>query len=852
MSNQAISIDDIKDLIRDHEVEPRLAKSIINYVMHEKPTMEKKTALSQILIHKINNPTLSIAEMVESMNNILSQEPWKSHDDSFLLLSIALAFVSTGRNDLDTYQDFIDNFAFYENPGFENYPDYVKLLRVPYVYSKNEIPVLKRIAEYMYKKDDEHVIQKMIGNRIYNGNDENLIEKRWFQVYMVYIVRDAVKRGKLEDKDIDKYRSEYKNIFEKCVNSLMSIRPGPSVFVDAKDLLTPRDYIEYMYKKKWYKYSGLQLTNAEKEAEIDDFLYIDYQTPGELEKLFDLKKPCNTYLMYIGEYHGKTRVQNFGFDPRFGYGEVQLPFDVALVSEEPPILPTHLYKIAPTWGIPNVVDDLYDSIAAVEMNYNKMAVCMQILENRPITGYVPKVNARLYLAYKINNSKNFMTIRILYGNLNSIAMGMRKSLNDQLFIEYMNKIIKLRKYIFGVESAPNVKEYPSDIRRPYESSPLWKSFMSLSEHQEIEPRKYVLPMSYKSLVCSCYYNPDKDAYYYYRYLIKWNTIYASAFITTYDGILDVSYAREIEKMGIRLLADPNFNTIIDEYTSIFDVDFRATCMNIIMKHPELDENDLFDKLYKNRIRVDRVDIRLMEKLIYKVHPDLYENITRRMSDEIRKQRLVEKLNKAHLANYIVFEDEYNANVLSSHEINTFCTFVIYCHMWISYLSANRIKRPMNSKRRQLFTNISIAYNKIVPNGTVADFTREVICDADVPYGFDSFDWNYIGSIFDDEYSDNIPNDKITKEVVSRNFEEDDHRTAMTLNTNIGFMMRIKQLLESPNPPKLIIVPCGSAHAMYMQIMFKRMAAKKGFKLHECKKHNSYDLDVEIDKHKHVL
>ena len=848
MSNQAITIDDIKDLIRDHEVEPRLAKSVINYVMKEKPTTEKNTALSQIIIHGIDNPTLSIAEMVESMNNILSQEPWKTHNDDDLLLSIALAFVSTGRNDLDTYQDFIDNFAFYENPGFENYPDYAKLLRVPYIYNKNEIPVLKRIAEYMSKKDED-IVQKMIGNRIYNGNDENLIEKRWFPVYMVYIVRDAVKRGKLEDKDIDKYRSEYKNIFEKYVNSLLSIRPGPSVFVDAKDLLTPRDYIEYMYKKKWYNYSGFQLTDAEKEAEIDDFLYIDYQTPGELEKLFDLKKPCNTYLMYIGEYHGRTRVQNFGFDPRFGYGEVQLPFDVALVSEEPPILPTHLYKIAPTWGIPNVVDDLYDSIAAVEMNYNKMAVCIQILERRPITGYAPKVNARLYLAYKINNSKNFMTIRILYGDLNSIAMGMRKSLNDQLFIEYINKIIKLRKYIFGVESAPNVKEYPSDIRRPYDNSSLWKSFMSLSEHREIETRKYVLPMSYKFLVCSGYYNPDKDAYYYYRYLTKWNTIYASAFIKTYNGILDVSYARAIEKIGIQLLADPNFNTIIDEYTSVFGVDIRATCMNIIMKHPELDEDDLFDKLHKNKIRID---IRLMESLIYKVHPELEENPRRSLDDEIHLQMLVEKLNKAHLTNYIVLDDKFNAYAHSSHETNAFYTFVNYCVMWIQYLSGSYPKTAMNRKIRQLFTNISIAYNKIVPNGTVADFTREVICDADVPYGFDSFDWNYICSIFDDEYSDNIPNDKITQEVVSRNFEEDDHRTAMTLNTNIGFMIRIKQLLESPNPPKLIIVPCGSAHAMYMQIMFKRMAAKKGFKLHECKKHNNYDLDVEIDKHKHVL
>ena len=802
--------------IEYYMVPEHIAKQALNYVTKKPRPVKTQKAIEMILRYGIYNPNVSFATMVERIYDMSKHEPWNTkinRNEANYILSIASAFISTNRDDYDTYAQYLGaRRREYMKDG------YGEILGVPYIYSIDEQKILDRLVNY-------------VNNTFTRSN--KLAQNPWFCVYIVrclYRNQHLTKNKRSLENAINDLIVDFNKTLNKYVDALMSIRPSQSIFVNESDLLTPKDFIEYMYQRRWYNYSGLPMSRSEQEKEMYNHLYVDYQSPSEVEKIFDLKKKCDTYIMYIGEYHKETLVQNFGYDPRFGFGEVPLPFDVAIISENQLVVPPNLRDISINWNTGNMVELFYKAIAKVGFDFNKMVICMQILENRPITGYATKVNARMILKDdQIVGSFNLQAVRLLYDDLSAIADSMSKT--DEESKKTFEKIVKIRKYLFGTEKVPNVTNYPSDLRRPYEESPLWAPLKEASSSDDKDMKndsKSIIPyVSFHEIVESRKYNPQKDMYYYYRFIVQWNTIYMEAvqkalyYETSKKADNIKKDAENIRKQGSILLVSPKFNELVDEYVENCEVDWRISYINLVMRHPEMDQD---------------VDLSLVQH-----EYDKYD------------QAFVEaKAKTVHDTAYKVLRD-----CITDFDINRNCpiyNFMIACRQYrTDHMSTTLIKDHVSQFLNNICDYMHSNLKKDPSLYSSYDFVRDLTFDTDIPYGFTEWDWPYIKKLFDDHpiADTRIGPIPFQNDITTENMHKLIYITCFLDVMNAGFIMRIKQILESPNPPKLIVIPCGDHHVVTFQSLFMAKAQKDGFKLHKPKLHKLMDLDKETDPDNHV-
>lgn len=809
-----ITRESIQRKLEKHSVQVELAKRILDYVEKEQVSISYEGAINFIIEYGIDNPMISIKTLIQRAKTMPHQKPWSDMRRRDLysdyIKGIMAAFLSTNRNDYDTYDRFlVSQMSKYMNDI------YTKLLSVPYIYSIEEQPILIQVVK-TYKA--------------YSRNFADLLHNPW---YCVIVVRYIQSHGAYASDVVDlatvkHFADDFKVILNKYTNSLMSISVRQPSFADNSNLLTPREYVEYMYKKKWIGYSGLELSDKAKKKLIsqDQDLFIEYQSPEELKHLFDLKGDCNTYLMFIGESHAITPAQNFGFDPRFGYGDVQLPFNIALVTEEQLVSPDHRRGGCYNWKIPVSVHDFRKAIGNVGFDSNKMATCIQILEHKPVTGYAPKVDLSKAFAYRNQISFNFNAIRLLYQDLDEIAGNM--AVPNERARQTYNDVLKIRKYAFGTEVLSNVKSYPSDLRHPYSDYKIWEPLFSASVQELTQDCDAILPYnSYRQIVKTYGYVPDRDIYYYYRFIVRWNMIYMKALDKVSKG--KIKEATTAIRLADFIFSRPNFNKLVDDYIQNCKVDWQMSYLNLLFKHAEMDHKSKDEHLA------------LIDFL-----------------PEERKKSFVEKKAKeVGDTNYKIRDDRLESLYVNAasplYHFFKACKDYITLHKGNDYTDSEMafIKPKNNALFDAIVNEYTIQAQTEGKKGSTVDFARELIFDTDKPYGFDKWDWNYIEKLFGSHIFDKqlLPYiTDISKDTNSKN----PYCGALSDICNIGMAMRIKQLLESPKPPELIIVSCGSFHALLFMSMFKEKSAKEGFRIHDYKKFTERDLDVETNPDIHVL
>ena len=421
--------------------QPILTKTDAHYIVCERvkkylsgvPTAELhsiKRALKNILISKIVDDQRSINELVNHYMDLASKKPFvEGLKDMFYAnnyVEILLAFVATGRSDVRTYKPI-----FNDSDTWFAYRNFGKLVCVPYVYSPLELPFLKETLDALDKKKidvepaDVYLLISIIRRQARKDNEEPDTSNGPV----------VIMNNKITPTNIDMLLRRERDD-KRDLKAIMSLRPKPTVHVDPSSLLTPAQYVRMIYDRTGMNFdTGMEAETMQTTVTTNalgmpkgtkskyDGLYVEYNTPNDLKILFP---QCQSYLVFVGETHKLTHVQPYGFDPRFGFGEVPLPFKVALVTEQQIPQPRHLRSLSYTWKIKPTIQKIMNQLRTIDMDRNKLQILLQLKENKPLTGYAPKIRMNQVLNNNAS-SNNFDAIRLLYKDMDELTDEVRET-----------------------------------------------------------------------------------------------------------------------------------------------------------------------------------------------------------------------------------------------------------------------------------------------------------------------------------------------------------------------------------------------------------------------------------------
>lgn len=745
-----------------------------------------RNVLKLILEYDLIDDRRSIADIVNLGLKLISRPPFNKEiddiqDDRNPYIALFCAFVSANRSDTNVYNTIYDNYEILVNEHF-NY-----IFGIPYIYSPNEL----RIAIYtLIKLQEEDEDAESYGEEPdFKVTPEN-------QFGFVAMIREFGRMG-IKKPGVQVMYKFVNNVNKdnKLVYALLSLRPKPTVHVAASSLLTPKEYVKLMYERAVMNFDTGMKAETMFKKEYDG-LYVEYNTPNDLKVVFG--ENCSSYLLFVGESHGKTHVQPYGFDPRFGFGEVPLPFKTAIITENPLNLPNHLIPFSEDWTSRKSLKQVFSEIKKFGYDRNKLQLMLQITEGKPLTGYAPKI--KLNRALNSNStSHNFDILLNLYKDIDQLY-------NDYHLYEYgsnekkklFKDIAMLRKYLFGTLYLPNVKEYSSDCRRPYTEQLMFDPLRKLAEYSDwnLDNLPFINELSYVEIVSTVKYNPDQDIYFYYHLIIK----YLCAYSRSFTKYVDRSVKRDLKELihmlkGFRgtFYNDSEFKKAVDEHVkneSRGAIDIKASIINQYMKHPDkLKDPDHLKKIFMADNGKDISESALNKLMNDTGDPTVVLND--RLSDENNNddRNLLGKI----LYKYASIRKAYRDSFYDGEDSNY---------------------RDLNSDEKMEYA-LDIC-DKL--HLTIPQMAKEVFM-SEVPYSFDKFDWDFIEKIYKGMYFKRLDKplpyaDQIDKKELGSEFKVR-NVAVFSQVCNVAFWMRLKQLIESDDPPEVIIIVCGSAHMKMM-------------------------------------
>lgn len=810
-------LDSIKRAIKKSKTHYVFAKKIVEYFTNLSYS-DKVLYLDDIkfmIRFNIESHDYTMDETVKHIHLIRNHRIFKDlnllvptfkNPEPFLIDVIMAAFASAHRNDFITYETIYEKMA---KMDMIKYYAYLAAYSVPYIYDEEEQAVVKKLIKRSLAISDEK----------FDLDRKNA----W---YCVYIARKYKKNLKSIDIDIvDIFNDKYEKTRDEYVESLMSVRPQPSVFVPNDKHLSSNKYVDMIYKENVPDIETGKIRKPTSEFPRNDRLYIEYLSPSDLTNVTGIK--TDTKVVFIGESHGKTPAQNFGFDPRFGFGEVGLPFKSAIISEEKIPLPKHLSFIGRKLDLIRTTDDIYERIANVHFDANKLQLCLQILFHFPeITGYAPRIVLDVRNDFATHHlSNNFTMLELLYRDMNHVEdiiypvknfPEKRKGpISDAKYSKKMEAIVqkikKLRMYLFGRETITNVKEYPSDLRFPFEDNPIFskwtKTFYSTWTVNDLP---FIRVYSFSDIVLSLNFNPQKGVYYYYRALVKW-TYYSMAGFKKFADPSVMSDVDEIVKEA-KSLYELNWQTFKQLVNNRLDIcerksgyNYRASLVYLLMRHPEFipsDKPTILRKLYLREVSEDTA------KQIYK-----------KCLAEVRAKMEVPD-------NYCLVVDDSNEDdgtrfaSLAKKMSNLFTKYQID----ISSKSP-KLKPMKTADFKHLLAKIGS-----LSGLSQVQFTQEFMLHAE-PFTDEKIAWDFINYMYSGmmfKKAKSVPSYYRADEIDSRMSSDLYEPTAaMVETTNIGFWDRLYKLLKSEDPPEVVFIVCGYSHALHMISQVLKKLDEKG-------------------------
>ncbi len=732
--------------------------------------------------------------------------PTFKNAESLLIDTIMAAFASTHRNDFIIYDTIYQKM---DKMDKNKYYAYLAAYSVPYIYDAEE----------------QAVVKKLIKRSLTNSDEKFVLDQKnaW---YCVYIARMYKKNLKSIDKDIVYvFNEKYEETRDEYVESLMSVRPQPSVFVPNDKHLTSSEYVDMIYKENAPDIETGKIRKPTRKFPRNDNLYIEYLSSMDLTNVTGIK--TNTKVVFIGESHGTTPAQNFGFDPRFGFGEVGLPFKSAIISEEKIPLPKHLSFIGRRLDLIRTVDDIYERIANVHFDANKLQLCLQILFHFPeITGYAPRIVLDVRHDFATHNvSNNFTMIELLYRDMNHVediiypvkdfwTKGIGP-ISDTQYGKKMEAIVqkikKLRMYLFGRETITNVKEYPSDFRFPFEDNPIFSKWTNtLYNTWTVNDLPFIRVYSFSDIVLSLKFNPQKDVYYYYRALVKWIYYSMSGFKKFADPTVMTDVDEIIkEAKSLYELDWPTFKQLVNNRLDICrrksGYSYRASLAYLLMRHPEF---------------IPANDPTILRKLYLR---DVYEGTAK----PIYKKCLAEVSAKMTVPkNYCLVVDDSNKS-----DGTRFASLANkMSNLFAKYQTDISSKHPkLKQMTTRDFTHL-LGQIGTLSGLSQVQFTKEFMLHAE-PYKDEPVEWKFIDYMYSGmmfKKATSVPSYYRADEIDSRMYNDLYEPTvAMVETTNIGFWDRLYKLLKSEDPPEVVFIVCGYSHALHMISQVLKKLDEKG-------------------------
>lgn len=760
-------------------------QKIRSFIQNNTINMTDRYILVKLIQYKVMNQSCSFKEMIDDYK-------WVKSKRSYLDERIKMVFVATHNRsdqDINNYIKFIDKL------GSLDREDVILALSLAYVYNYDELQVLRKILEFA----NEHMFdeEEYLRNDIYRWCTDKLLIQPWF---IFIVVKTFTDKGlPVNEKNMKKIIETKTEIETKYANELAKHIEKPVLKEGHKDL-TPKEFVDLICKYDLSKKSV-------KEAIEEKNLYIDYQTPEELKKIFGLDK-CDTYLIYVGEAHDISPIQQIASDPRYGYGEVPLKFDLSIVIERSLQLPDHLVKLDKTAGlVDKTVDYILNAITNTGFDYNKLQLCIDIVYEQDSKIMIPRENFEVTLDSLENNfSRNLEVNTILYSKMDYI-----KSLFSH---ESCEKIRAIRNCILGREEQFHINFQPVDLRVPTFYFPISKQmYNSFSDHSYGTNNFLVPTTSYISLIKTAKYNPKLTPTQQIKLLIKYmiitsEMVYNLALKNKRSKVLTLSTFIQnhgvINQIGNELyrMSDDGFNALVDEYLKASPVDYDVSLFNLCIRHPEItNAKEVIESGLKNNFI--KADISKLKSLAAQFHDTDYI-----VHDDVNTSAVDSKIKRLFDA-YADFRKESVNNKLLDL-ILTSETMEEFIKEW---------RKLSNGKT------------------SMADAIKEFVLYMEVPYGFDHFDWEFVYKCYGDIEFDTTYDFPYQSELITKAKNSDDRglgilreleRTGQNLRelvefTNAGMVVKLRQLLQATRPPKVIIMPCGDNHVVQLQRLFMKLA-----------------------------
>ena len=764
------------------------------FLQKNKLSMPDRSILTKLIQHKVMSQSESFKEMIDDYKWVVSNR--LALDERIKMVFVA----AHNRND----QDINNYFKFIGGINIDSRNEVVTALSLAYVYEYKELQVLKKIIDYSNKHMYE--VEEYWKNNIYGWCTEKSLIQPWFIFIAVKTFVD--KDLSVNNVNMNKLLENKLKIETLYANELAKHIEKPVLKEGHKDL-TPKEFVDIICKYDLSKKSV-------KEAIEDRYLYIDHQTPEELKKIFDLDK-CDTYLIYVGEAHEESPIQQITSDPRYNYGDVPLKFDLSMIIEESLQLPDHLAMIHKPVGFEETIDFVMNAITDTGFNYNKLQLCIDIIYEQPSEIMIPRENFEVILdSLSHTFSRNIHINTILYSKVDYVKM---------LFShENFEKIISIRRCILGHEEQVHVNFQPVDLRQPTEHFPISKQMYNSCSTLYKGTNSFLVPTtSYINLIKTAKFNPKMNPAEQIRILIKYmiittELVYNIALARKRAKVLASSTLKQnrdaINQMGNELyrMRDDGFKALVDEYLKASPVDYDVSLFNLCIRHPEISNSkDVIDNGLKNNFI--KANISKLKSLAAQYHDSDYivydDNKTSAIGSKIKRLFDV----------YASFRKEScDNNLLGGIPLLTEYTMKEFINEW----------RKLSDGKTSM-----------------ADALKEFVLYMDVPYGFDHFDWDFIYKCYGDIEFDITKDFPYQSDLIVKKDYKDIGRLrpleepGFNINelvefTNAGIVMKIRQLLQASRPPKVIVIPCGDNHVIQLQRLFMKLAGPDS--LHKPNKH----------------
>lgn len=768
-------------------------QKIRSFIQKNKIGMNERSILVKLIQYKVMNQSCSFKEMIDDYKWVVSKH-------SALDERIKMVFVAAhNRNDRDinNYFKFIGNMRYLRDTV-------ITALSLAYVYEYGELQILRKILEFADKHrfDEEEYWQ----NNTYGWCTDKLFIQPWF---IFIVVKTFINKGLSVNKENMKKILENKlKIDTMYANELAKHIEKPVLKEGHKDL-TPKEFVDLVCKYDLSKKSV-------KEAIEDRYLYIDYQTPEELKKIFGLDK-CDTYLIYVGESHEDSPIQQIASDPRYGYGEVPLKFDLSVIIENSLQLPDHLVMLHKPVGYINMIDYILNAITNTGFDYNKLQLCIDIVYEQPSTIMIPRENFDVILdSLDHRFSRNVEVNTILYSKMDYMKL---------LFShENCEKIRAIRNCILGREEQVHINFQPVDLREPTCRFPISKQMYNSFSMLHKGTNSFLVPTtSYISLIKTAKYNPKLTPTEQIKLLIKY-------MIITTEMVYNIALERKrsealtsptlkqnrdtINQIGNELyrMGDDGFNALVDEYLKASPVNYDVSLFNLCIRHPEItNAKEVIESGLKNNFI--KANISKLSSLAAQFHDTDYI-----VHDDVKTSAVDSKIKRLFDVYADFRKESCSNNLLDGVILLTDKTMEEFVKEW----------RKLSDDKTSM-----------------ADAIKEFVLYMKVPYGFDHFDWDFIYKCYGDIEFDMINDFPYQSELFAKKNRKDlgilrpFERSGENLNelvefTNAGMVMKLRQLLQATRPPKVIIIPCGDNHVIQLQRLFMKLAGPDS--LHKPNKH----------------